>query len=347
MCFFPSAVFIEEAVVCAPNQGNHTESGTMHLSQRVNFVAIFLFTLFSSSLFSEEVFTSGKNAFLLNIEGVSSYYNTRMFSVLPGESVSLEALLEDEPTEINLFADAGMLEQISDSNWRWTAPDVPGLYPISLENEETDESVTINAFVLHPYGKVNKKGYLGHYRIGKYPKNPIYEQPKGFIEVTEGNQNVRVSPHFQLKQFLCKQFSVFPKFMMLSERLLIKLEMILEKLNEKKYRGETLQVMSGYRTPIHNRRNARYSRHMWGDASDILVESDLNEDGKIDFKDSLALREIVEGLETDFPDAFSAGGFGLYTRAGFHGPFVHVDARGFSARWINHPRRRHKRHARR
>ena len=51
---------------------------------------------------------------------------------------------------------------------------------------------------------------LNGYRIGEYPAtplkgNPLYLPPPGFIEVTKDNQDTKVSPHFTLKQFLCKE----------------------------------------------------------------------------------------------------------------------------------------------
>ena len=52
--------------------------------------------------------------------------------------------------------------------------------------------------------------YLNGYRIGSYPAQAlrglaIYRPPVGFVEVTRENENTFVSPHFQLKQFLCKR----------------------------------------------------------------------------------------------------------------------------------------------
>lgn len=313
------------------------------------FVVLVLSIFVSQSAFADEALPAGKNSFLLELDGIASFYNIRMATVLPGESLTIDVSNNEKEVEAFVSTEAGALEQVSETEWEWTAPDRPGLYPITLERPDTREFVSVNVFVLHPYTKLSKKGFLNGYRIGRYPNNGVYEMPRGFIEVTAGNQNVRVSPHFQLKQFLCKQYAAFPKFVLLSEKLLMKLEMILEKLNEIEYRGETLEVMSGYRTPAYNRSlgNVRYSRHMWGDASDILVKRDLNHDGKLDFKDSLIVRDIVESLEADFPDAFSAGGIGVYKRTGFHGPFVHVDARGFRARWVNAPKRRSHRRSRR
>jgi hypothetical protein len=220
-------------------------------------------------------------------------------------------------------------------------------------------------------------GSLNGYRIGNYPTIPLrqlsaYTLPRGFIEVTEANENTFVSPHFRLRQFLCKQESSYPKYMVLDSRLLVVLETILKKVNEKGLPTPTLSIMSGYRTPYYNRAigNATtYSRHTWGDAADIFVDAhprdgemdDLNGDGNINIHDTEILYDIVSDLYEPRIQRFLAGGFfnepilqqliangytddqrlqrlmtgGLarYRETGSHGPFVHVDVRGIFTRW--------------
>ena len=103
--------------------------------------------------------------------------------------------------------------------------------------------------------------FLNGYRIGRYPEKPLrgladYVPPAGFVEVTRENENVLVSPHFRLKQFLCKQPAGSRKYVVLNERLLLALEYILERVNEAGYRATTFHIMSGYRTPAYNGRSA-------------------------------------------------------------------------------------------
>ena len=103
-----------------------------------------------------------------------------------------------------------------------------------------------------------------------------------------------------------------------------------------------VHVMSGYRTPFYNRAigNVQYSRHVYGDAADIFVDAsprdelmdDLNRDGTVDLRDAKVLHEIVEGL--DGGDAGGlVGGLAAYDATTAHGPFVHMDLRGYRARW--------------
>ena len=56
--------------------------------------------------------------------------------------------------------------------------------------------------------------------------NPIYIPPKGFIEVTKDNEDTKVSPNFRIKEFLTKQKSGYPKYLVLDERLIYLLEAI-------------------------------------------------------------------------------------------------------------------------
>jgi uncharacterized protein YcbK (DUF882 family) len=86
----------------------------------------------------------------------------------------------------------------------------------------------------------------------------------------------------------------------------LKLELILEKVNEKGYICETLHVMSGYRTPYYNKAiaNVKYSRHVYGGAADIFIDEkpkdgmmdDLNKGGKIDYHDAAIIYNIVDAM---------------------------------------------------
>jgi hypothetical protein len=203
----------------------------------------------------------------------------------------------------------------------------------------------LNAFVLHrlPAGEES----LGGYRIGKYPpplggRADRYSAPGGYVEVTAENRDVLVAPHFTLGQFVCKQGTGWPKFVVLREALLLKLEALLEAANRRGWKGKTFHVMSGYRTPAYNKGlgNVGASRHLYGDAADVFLDNDgdgsmddLNRDGKVDRADAVALHDLfaeVEGTSSMKP---YLGGLGIYPANAAHGPFVHVDARGSQARW--------------
>jgi hypothetical protein len=240
----------------------------------------------------------------------------------------------------------GVLLNGSPGVWSWNAPEKTGTYLTRIHNIATGDSMDVHVFVMVPFSK--NKGAINGYKIGQYPRVPttkgsLYTLPRGFVEVTAENKDLLLTPHFKLSQFLCKQGGSFPEYVVLRERLLLKLEYVLEYVNKKGIPARTFSVMSGYRTPYYNRAlgNVKFSRHMWGDAADIFVNDDphaigmqdLNADGKCDIKDAELLYGIVNQLNDEPSFKMFIGGLGRYKPTSSHGPFVHVDARGARANW--------------
>jgi uncharacterized protein YcbK (DUF882 family) len=195
-------------------------------------------------------------------------------------------------------------------------------------------------------------GNVGSYRVGYWPeekgrlRSEAYENPEGFIEVTPENQYMLVSAHFSLKDFLThNQPNVWPKYLVLREPLLDKLELVIQDLERHNVRAEGMQVLSGFRTPEYNLElgdesgRARDSRHQFGDAADVIIDNDgngrmddLNGDGRVTFADVRVVLAAVERVEREYPDL--VGGTGLYHSNGPSGPFAHIDVRGEKARWV-------------
>jgi uncharacterized protein YcbK (DUF882 family) len=155
-----------------------------------------------------------------------------------------------------------------------------------------------------------------------------------------------VSTHFQLKDFLTKgQEGVWPKYVVLSPRLLDKLELTLQELESEGHPVEDVFVVSGFRTPWYNatggdtQGRGALSRHMYGDAADIIVDNDhdgclddLTGDGKADINDVRVMVQAAEQVERHYPHLI--GGIGTYRPVrGSHCGFVHIDTRGNRARW--------------
>jgi hypothetical protein len=222
-----------------------------------------------------------------------------------------------------------------------SASRMPGVYVV----RDTDF-----AFVnLVPFSE-KKNGKLGTYRMGSWPAeqrstSDRYTNPAGFIRVTPENQHTRISEHFRLRDFLTKdQSTVWPKYLVLQEQLIDKLELVIGALGKRGVNVSRMSVMSGFRTPQYNERGvgaggrAQNSRHQYGDAADVFVDNDgnggmddLNGDGRVNTHDARFLAQIVEQVEQDHPEL--TGGVGIYSATSAHGPFVHVDVRGVKARW--------------
>ncbi|MGC1480459.1 MAG: D-Ala-D-Ala carboxypeptidase family metallohydrolase [Chthoniobacterales bacterium] len=286
-----------------------------------------------------------KNAFMVKFQDEISPYTLISTSVMPGETMEVEAVLTGAEAEFTAEAEGGTLEKLGPEKWRWTAPEETGYYCVKITEKKSGETACVNTFVLVPFDGESK---LNGYNIGNYEKiplkgDPAYRVPEGFIEVTEENVDTWVSPHFQLRQFICKQQSEYPKYCLISPRLLLKLELILEQVEAEGIEAGSFYVMSGYRTPAYNRaigNKTKYSRHSYGDAADIFVDfnedgkmDDLNEDGKVTNADPKFLYDLVEEM-TDEPffKPFT-GGLGFYEMKYWRTGFIHVDTRGTEVRW--------------
>lgn len=287
-----------------------------------------------------------KAAFSIRFKGIKNPYRLMSLFVMPEEIVELESDFSDGTRSVHIEAKAGEIVERNADAWKWKAPAKPGIYPIRITDLQANETMTLHAFVLVPFDHSGE--YLNGYRIGRYEKkpyknNPIYNRPAGFVEVTPLKMNVPVSPHFTLGQFVAKQKSGFPKYLILREQLLLKLEMILQEVNEMGIQAHTLHVMSGYRTPYYNKligNQTTYSRHLYGGAADIFIDTnedeymdDLNGDGKATVADAHVLAEIVaSNIDVASYRPF-IGGLGVYAPAPHRGPFIHVDVRGEPERW--------------
>jgi hypothetical protein len=295
----------------------------------------------------ENVFSPEKAGFTIRINDETSSYRVMSAFVLPSEQLTLEVQNPALSGPYSLEISAGVITHRRPARWHWQAPDRPGLTALRIIHPAAHDSMQLNVFTMVPYDQLQGEELNG-YRIGKYPaiplkQLPIYRPPRGFIEVNEDNLETLVSPHFRLKDFLCKQDGDYPKYLVLQEKLLLKLELILEKVNEQGVRCNTFHVMSGYRTPYYNKLigNVKYSRHLWGGAADIFIDEhpadgmmdDLNGDGQINYRDAGVLYDIIDRMYGKPWYQRFLGGLGRYKKTSNHGPFVHVDVRGFRARW--------------
>jgi hypothetical protein len=225
--------------------------------------------------------------------------------------------------------------------------DSPGVHALAVSAPDGESLVVVT---LAPMRSL-RRARLDAYRVGRWPtrgalaRSTRYAPPDGFITVTPDNELTRVSKRFRLADFLTHdQQSVWPKVLVLRATLLDKLELIGDRLVKSGLPG-SLHVMSGFRTPQYNALGvgsrggrARESRHMFGDAADVIVDADgdgimddLDGDGRITVRDARVLLAVAEGVEAQHPEL--VGGLSAYPANSAHGPFVHVDTRGVRARW--------------
>ena len=262
----------------------------------------------------------------------------RTLDSLFGHSGKLRVKLVADPRDLGLSRIARLFG-IDD------APE-PGIY----EARDSAVAKPFSLIALLPF-TAKKAGKVGTYRVGSWPsenrapRSPAYSNPAGFIRVTPDNQDTRVSEHFRLRDFLTKdQQNVWPKYLVLREPLVDKLELIIDDLAKRGISVKRMTVMSGFRTPQYNVKGvgsggrASDSRHQYGDAADVFVDNDgngrmddLNRDGRVDHRDAQVILDAAERIERAYPTL--VGGGGLYRATKAHGPFAHIDVRGARARW--------------
>jgi uncharacterized protein YcbK (DUF882 family) len=226
----------------------------------------------------------------------------------------------------------------------FVAPGRPGFYRLAivrgLERHVIDEPMVA---VMVPF--TQKMGStLNGYRIGTYLSERLahHDHPDGFVEVSAGDTDIRVSRHLRLGDFVThdQQTDVWPKYVALNPRLLDKLELVLAKIGAQAHltrasysdQDVAFDVHSGYRTPAHNKgvwRAAGDSRHQYGDAADVAIDADG--DGRVTVRDESLVARAVDQVEDEHPEL--VGGLGLYTSGQYRTPYVHIDARGTRSRW--------------
>jgi hypothetical protein len=159
----------------------------------------------------------------------------------------------------------------------------PGIVKAALQLDAPLKAATADFSLITPRAASDvRRGKLGLYYIGTWPGERkakggavTYAPPSGFVEVTPENENTPLSQHFRLRDFLTHdQPNVWPKYEVVSLKLVDKLELVLDDLKAHGIDPDGVHVMSGFRTPQYNAGN------------------------------------------------------------GAHGPFTHIDTRGYPARWV-------------
>ncbi|MDO7787882.1 YcbK family protein [Desulforamulus aquiferis] len=123
------------------------------------------------------------------------------------------------------------------------------------------------------------------------------------MDIIKARPWVKLAPHFAESEFACRCCGM----VMISMELISRLEKL------RQYIGRPVIVSSGYRCPRHNQvvGGAVNSFHMKGLAADIYI-----------------VGYSAEKLAT-VAEWFGFDGLGVYRQ----GNFIHVDVRGYRARW--------------
>lgn len=229
----------------------------------------------------------------------------------------------------------------------------PGIWRLAVTLGRLSEPVRdFSVITARPLAE-RRDGRFGRYQVGVWPTERAprsgYVTPRGMIEVTPSTRDTPLSTHFVLGDFLTKgQADVWPKYVVVRPALVDKLELVLAELRARGVRTEGVTVMSGFRTPNYNatggntKGRATMSRHIYGDAADVYLDGDgdgvmddLTGDGRSTIADARVLLDAAEAVERRHPSL--VGGVGVYPAGPGHGPFAHIDVRGYRARWTGGP----------
>lgn len=276
---------------------------------------------------------------------------------LRGESGRLRARVSQPGAKIpgDTLADGALTTFTSGSAAESTsvnvAPRSTGIWSLALTVGNAIRPIADFSVITLKPASAKKAGKIGLYYIGNWPSTrrtakARYDAPSGFIEVTREQQNTELSDHFALKDFFPHdQANVWPKYIVVEMKLVDKLELVLKELEKQGIRTQGVKVLSGFRTPQYNRSGgdprgrASLSRHMYGDAADIFIDNDgngamddLNRDRRVNINDARVIQAAVNRVEAAHPSLI--GGVGVYSGTSAHGPFTHIDTRGYPARWI-------------
>lgn len=279
----------------------------------------------------------------IRLEALPSYVQRVFVPVVPQaenvlriDDLAAEAILETPPG-FDVRIRQGAIVAYADQS------DAAGYAKVRMGGR----TVLLTLVTVVPYGQM-RNGRLDGYRIGNYQAVPLkgleqYERPKGFIRLDSNNDDVWVSDHYRMRDFQCKLDGA-TKYLIVRTDALLKLEILQHELaTQHGVAFDRFTIMSGYRTPYYNARignETSYSRHLYGDALDIYVDTnrdgrmdDVNRDGRVNASDARFLLRVAEKIDSSEEWGWLKGGAGVYEANAAHGPFLHVDARGYVARW--------------
>jgi hypothetical protein len=300
--------------------------------------------------FNVFAYSQEKVDFKLKYEGHKIPFKTFSIFVLPGESIELSIVEQNQNAKFSYIGSEGEFLYRDGNTLGWKAPEVSGQYSIKIKEKNSNNKnseMNLNIFVLYPFTE-KENGYIDNFKIGNYPeipadKNGFYKTPQGFLKIEKSMLDINLTPHFRLEQFLTNQSEDLPHYIVIKESLLLKLEYLLEEFNKAGFSIDTFGVVSIYRTPYFNKEignNTDHTRHIYGDAADIYIDGrgddqmdDLNNDGVIDINDARIMADFAIKFDKNPKYSKLAGGVASYKSNCVRGPFIHIDTRGFHVRW--------------
>ncbi len=272
-------------------------------------------------------------------------------SILPGEAITITITPKVPIANSHWSVQTGHLSGVGLERV-YMPPYKPGRYPVTITSHYKGRKLeaTIQIFSLVPFNRI-KNGRLEGFEIGTYPdprekrNSPYYQYPRGFIRVVKDDVNVHITENYRLGEFLPHAYRRWPKFVLVDEKLALKLEIVTNEFRARGLMKKRFKFLSAFRPPARNKKSGQseFSRHQYGCAVDMFVDDsgkgdwmdDLSFDGRVNLLDALVMYRIIDEMEGKGDLKGLEGGLGAYPPRRSHGPFVHMDVRGGPARWIH------------
>lgn len=207
-------------------------------------------------------------------------------------------------------------------------------------------------------------GLIGNYPVGIYPNEKgrqvspfveryrgLYTPPPTFIYSTPQVENLHISEHYTLGEFVPPMDRGKRCYVALSPRLPEMLEAALAQLQPELGSGPNprpLMVLSGFLSPNHLKQLeskgvelSPFSRYQYGDAAAVIWDGDgdgamddLNHDRRINLADAQALADRLAQVQKTIG---KFGGIGAVAEPQLpflpKTPYVDLDMRGVASRW--------------
>ena len=106
-------------------------------------------------------------SFAVAFHGETSAYRDVLLAATPAAAVVIDAV-GGPPGDYAAATDSGTLVQQGVRRWKWTPPQKPGAYVVTVDGPGKKDTIAVHAFVMVPASEV-KDGLLNGYRIGDYP----------------------------------------------------------------------------------------------------------------------------------------------------------------------------------
>jgi len=276
----------------------------------------------------------------LTVDGTRLPAHRLAFTVLPGDSVTLAADADSGWTADSLVWTLPQGREARGSSCGLRMPRSHGVWSLRASDGNRTETYTVIAPIESSRWRT---ATVNSFPVGLYGDgNDRSALPEGFIELMPRDMERRVSTHLTLGQFLCHIEGSYPQYLVLQLELADKLEAVLAEVATRYPDACGICNISGFRTPVYNAsigNETSFSQHLYGGAADIWIESfpanglmdDIDRNKRVDVYDGEYLVEVVRQVEARGEAV--VGGASAYRWNRAHGPFVHIDVRGSSARW--------------